>query len=149
MICSFFSSRSRMPSSSFRLNIPLLPSFSSSRISMISTCGSMLPEAARCFSRNMEYFRSIAVLNVFRDGVADPSTTPALASSPLFTAASTALYRGTESDMYAPSCSSSTMIMPRSGNGANSADLGPIMIEISPLRARSKHSYFSPADSFE
>ncbi len=41
------------------------------------------------------------------------------------------------------------MIMPRSGKGVNSADLGPMITSSSPACARMIWSYFSPMESEE
>ena len=60
------------------------------------------------------------------DGVADPKTTFELLSLDKYTAASLALYLGDGSCcLYEVSCSSSTIIKPRSLNGRNTEDLAP------------------------
>ena len=90
MVCSPFSSLSSISSRSLRLKMDLFPSRSSSRRSTTSTWARRLSFFARSDRVSRRYLPLSARLNASRDGVADPSTSPAPAMEARFSATSLA-----------------------------------------------------------
>ena len=95
-----------------------------SRMSIASTAGSCAPPC-RAVSVRRWYRPASTLLRVSRLGVADTNTAGAPLSRARTTAMSRAWYVTPSSCLNAVSCSSSTTIRPKSGNGRNRAERAP------------------------
>ena len=85
-------------------------------------------EKTRFFSVIFLYFPFFTFINVSNEGVAEPNTAGILLYFALEIARSRAEYRSPFCCLREESCSSSTIIIPRSLKGVNTPDLVPIII---------------------
>ena len=118
-------------------------------MSITRTGGSGRP-STRSGSSSSRNLPVCALCQLSSDGVALPSTHTAPLICARMIATSRAWYRGASSDcLYVPSCSSSTMIAPRSCTGANTLERAPTTMRFAPLRSARHASNRSPSESAE